>query len=204
MSQEVSSPAVAKTFGIIHLVYFGIFLLFSLYGVYSLFLASPAAQDNPVAQEMTNIQHELMTIPSVKVYFIGAQVVGFALLAVLLVAGLQLLKRNLLGRTLSLTYAWASIVTGILSTVLYMLLVQPTYTELLAASSLPEQALGPMQMMSKIQPIMMFCCSALYPIIMLIFLLPEKFARSLTGPLVEPEVSPTTETPSEPPTAPQE
>ena len=178
MSQEVSSPAVAKTFGIIHLVYFGIFLLLSLYGVYSL--------------------------PSVKVYFIGAQVVGFALLAVLLVAGLQLLKRNLLGRTLSLTYAWASIVTGILSTVLYMLLVQPTYTELLAASSLPEQALGPMQMMSKIQPIMMFCCSALYPIIMLIFLLPEKFARSLTGPLVEPEVSPTTETPSEPPAAPQE
>jgi hypothetical protein len=204
MSQEVSSPAVAKTFGIIHLVYFGIFFLFSLYGLYSLFLASPASQDNPVAQEMSSIQHELMTIPSVKAYFIGAQVVGFILLAVLLVAGIQLLMRKPLGRILSLAYAWASIVTGILSTVLYMLLVQSTYTELLAASSIPEQALAGIQVMSKAQPVLMFCCSALYPILILIFLLPEKFARSLTATTVEPEAPLATDPPVEPPAAPQE
>jgi hypothetical protein len=190
MSQETSSPAVAKTFGIIHLVYFGIFLLLSVYGVYSLYFASGTPQGDPVSQEMASIQRELITIPSVKVYFLISQVVGFALLAVLLVAGLQLLKRQPLGRMLSLVFAWASIVTGILSTVLYMLLVQPTFKELLAGSSLDENVLQGVQMMSNVQPIMMFCCSALYPIIILIFLLPEKFARSLAPVTASDEAPP--------------
>jgi hypothetical protein len=203
MSQETSSPAVAKTFGIIHLVYFGLFLLLSVYGVYSLYFASGAPQSDPVSQEMASIQRELITIPSVKVYFLISQVVGFALLAVLLVAGLQLLKRQPLGRMLSLVFAWASIVTGILSTVLYMLLVQPTYKELLAGSSLDENVLKGVQMMSNAQPFLMFCCSALYPIIILIFLLPEKFARSL-APAPATEVAPPDGPPAEPPAPTQE
>ena len=203
MSQETSSPAVAKTFGIIHLVYFGIFFLLTVYGIYSLFFASTAAQDNPVAQEMTNIQHELMSMPSVKAYYLISMGVSLAMLAVLLVAGLQLLKRQPLGRTLSLVFAWASIVTGILSTVLYMLLVSPTYKELLAASSLDENVLQGIQMMANAQPVMMFCCSALYPILILIFLLPEKFARSL-GPVPAAETVAPAEPPVEPPAPKQE
>jgi len=198
MSQETSSPAVAKTFGIIHLVYFGIFLLLSAYGVYSLYFASGAPQGDPVSQEIMNIQHELIGIPSVKAYYLVSQVVGFAMLAVLLVAGLQLLKRQPLGRTLSLFFAWASIVTGILSTVMYMLLVSPTYKELLAGSSLDENVLQGVQMMANFQPVLMFCCSALYPIIILIFLLPEKFARSL-APVPAADAVPPTEPPAEPP-----
>lgn len=203
MSQEISSPAVAKTFGIIHLVYFGIFFLLTLYGVYSLFFASTAAQDNPVAQEMTNIQHELMSMPSVKAYYVISMGVSLAILAVLLVAGLQLLKRQPLGRMLSLVFAWASIVTGILSTVLYMLLVSPTYKELLAGSALDENVLQGVQMMANVQPVLMFCCSALYPIIILIFLLPEKFARSL-APVPTTDAAPPTEPPVEPPAPAQE
>lgn len=182
INEDASSPTVAKVFGIIHIVYASIMVLFTVYSLVMMFTGPVMPEGTPGAEEIIGIQKELMGTPKVQVFMITSIVISLALIAVLFVAGLKLLKKQLPGRTLSLFYAWAGVVSTILSTVLYHLIVHRTYEELLLSSSLEQQMVDGMMMVAKFQPLFMLCCGAVYPVILLIFMMPEKFARSLTGP----------------------
>jgi len=181
MNEETSSPTVAKVFGIINIVYASIMVLFIVYSVVMIFSGPMMQAQAPGMEEIATIQKELMETPKVRIFLITGLVLSLALVAVLFVGGLKLLKKQLLGRTLSLFYAWAGIVSAILSAVLYHLIVGRTYEELLLSSSLEQQMVDGMMMVSKFQPLFQLCCGGLYPVLLLIFMMPEKFARSLTG-----------------------
>jgi len=96
----------------------------------------------------------------------------------LMVAGVHLLKHKVLGRTLSLVYASVGIIIAVTQAVLTFLLISRYKAELILASDLPENIQDILLLtQGKITPAGMLCCGLVYPIILLIFMLPEKFAR---------------------------
>ena len=65
MNEEVSSPGVAKTFGIIHLVFAGLGAIMLIFGVISLATGGSGMSfggDAPGAEEITQIQNDLMAM----------------------------------------------------------------------------------------------------------------------------------------------
>ena len=68
----------------------------------------------------------------------------------------------------------------------------PAEVDLYMASGLDENMVNAMVMTAKFKPFLGICCGLPYPVIILIFMLPEKFARSLTGSAAAavPEVIP--------------
>lgn len=133
-----------------------------------------------MGEEIQNITRELMEIPSVKMISYGSAAVSVVLCGILIAAGILLLQRKMPGRTLSLVYAVAALIHTVIGSILQYLVVNRYYVELLAGSSLDEAVQSSMAMTMKFQPLFYICCFGLYPVLILVFLLPEKFARSLS------------------------
>jgi len=195
MNEEVSSPGVAKTFGIIHLVYAGLGAIMLIFAVIGLVTGSSGVSfggDAPGAEEITQIQNDLMAMPAVKANIYIGIVIGVLMTVLLVVAGLHLRKHLPSGRTLSLAYAGIGIAYTIISVAFNYLAIMPAEVDLYMASGLDENMVSAMTMTAKFKPFFGICCGLPYPVIILIFMLPEKFARSLTGSAAAtaPEVIP--------------
>lgn len=195
MNEEVSSPGVAKTFGIIHLVFAGLGAIFLIIGIVSLATGGSGMSfggDAPGAEEIQQIQQDLMALPAFKANMYIGIVVGVLMTVLLVVAGLHLLKHQPSGRTLSLAYAGIGIAYTIISVAFNYLAIMPSEVDLYMASGLDENMVNAMVMTAKFKPFFGICCGLPYPLIILIFMLPAKFARSLTGSTATaaPEVIP--------------
>ncbi len=195
MNEEVSSPGVAKTFGIIHLVFAGISAIFLIIGIISLATGGSSMSfggDAPGAEEIAQIQQDLMAMPAFKANMYIGLLVGVLTTILLVIAGLHLLKHQPSGRTLSLAYAGVGIAFTIISVAFNYLAIMPAELDLYMASGLDENVVNAMMMTAKFKPFFGICCGLPYPVIILIFMLPDKFARSLTGraAAAAPEVIP--------------
>jgi len=181
MEQEKSSPLVAKVFGIINIIYGLILLGLTLF---SLFFKEKLSSmgSSEISEQMREITHQVYATPKVQIVFYVSSVVIVILLAILIIAGIKLLKKDLLGRTLSIVYGWCAIGYTILLTLASYLIINPVYKELVLASDIPDQVQKGLLISINVQGITNICCFGLYPIILLIFMTPQKFYNSLAAP----------------------
>ena len=184
-----AAPGTVKAFGIINIVLGAIFLLLTLWGLYAM-MRTPAAGDNPIEQEMLEVQRLLMELPAVNIFTYAGLVVGLGLTALLIAGGVFLLQRHPLGRTLSLVFAVGSLVQGVFSAIYQFVVIQPHYVELLLGSGLEDSILQGMVIGARLQPVFTLLCSGIYPVILLIFVLPQRFADALEAPAAVERLEP--------------
>lgn len=185
MEQETASPTVAKVFGIIHIV-------FSILGFLQLayiliFVPMMMNMEGLPADAQAQLEQarEVMENPTIRLHMYGSSIIYAILNVILFAAGIFLLKKRTAGRTLSITYAAGTLVTTVISTIISMLVIWPimaNYMEEAGSSKYTGLAIG-------------LCCYGIYPILVLIFMLPEKFARSLSAPS---DIPPAEDTPPPP------
>jgi hypothetical protein len=175
MENQVEIPSKVKAFGIIHMVYAGLGILMSIWGFIQVFTGGMGG-GSPEAQAMQETMTRYMNIPAVKIFNIGNNLVSIALYALLIFAGIKLLKFLVAGRALSLAYAWISIVWSIIGGATSYFITNKYLQEVLMTSDLPESMIQGIEIPLKIAPAFALCC-LIYPIVILIVMMPEKYAR---------------------------
>ena len=179
MGSDKSIPTKVKVFGIIHIIYAALGVIMIIMGLmFSSGVTIGGPGNDPASEEMKAIEAQYQEIPQVQAVTYGGFIVGGLMCVLLIIAGVHLLKHKILGRTLSLVYASSGIIIAVIQAVLTFLLISKYKAELILASDLPENVQDILLLtQGKIAPAGMLFCGLVYPVILLIFMLPEKFAR---------------------------
>lgn len=161
-------PAAIKVFGIINLV----MAAFGLFG--TCFSLLPFIMDlktpNPVLDMMKENQFY-------RSYTIFSIILSFVLVSVLGIGGIGLLQNRLWGRTLSMIYAIAAIVTGLVGIMIsYLYLVQPMLEKANQMAPGPEKAA---MQVGAIGGMFGGCFGLIYPVILLVFMTRPRIVQAL-------------------------
>ncbi|MBN2430403.1 MAG: hypothetical protein JXQ27_02960 [Acidobacteria bacterium] len=178
MENQGKIPGKVKAFGIIHLVFAGLGIVGTIFGLISIFTGGMGG--TPEAEAIQEVMARYYNIPAVMIYHIGSMIISLALCVLLILAGIKLLKFLVAGRALSLAYAWITIAWTIIGGAANYLITNKYLTEVLYSSDLPDALMQAVEMQFKFAPVMAFCC-LIYPIVILIVMLPEKYARLFPG-----------------------
>lgn len=164
----MNRPTSVTVFGILNLVFAAFGFIAIIFTALLFIMPQPANSPNPVIQ----LIHDNSTYAAWMVISAGLGVLSsIALLA----SGIGLLKMRAWARTLSIVYAIYAIIMIVVGTAVnYVFLVQP----LLAQS---QNQSGP-QAAAAISGTIGGCFGAIYPILLLIFMLLPKVANSLRPP----------------------
>ncbi len=180
---EGEGPSRApKVFGILHLVIGGLSVLLFL-GLFIFGLVMRNSMQNVSMDERTRVMmevsRELENVPVIRIS--GFTMMAFSLLftGLLIGAGVLLVKARKSGRLLSLCYAVGNIVFGIVNIAFHEIVVKSHYTRIIESTLDP----ATQNMLLKWMSIQTFavncCCCFVYPVLILIFMLPERFGRDL-------------------------
>jgi len=187
MENQVQIPGKVKAFGIIHLVFGGLGVLLTIFGMINIFTGGMGG--SPEAEAIQEVISRYYSIPMVMTYNLASMIISLALAGLLIFAGIKLLKFLVAGRTLSLVYAWITIVWTIIGGALNYLISNKYLTEILYSSDLPDAMMQAVEMQFKFAPVVALCC-LIYPIVILIVMLPEKYARLFPDYVPEEDSTP--------------
>jgi hypothetical protein len=164
-------PASVMVFGILNLVFGVLGLCGTVVSVGVLFFMPQNAQaGNPVMELMaSNPAYRLFNQVSIGL--------GFVATAVLIVAGIGLIRARPFGRTLSIGYSIYAILAGLAGLVVsYLFLVQPLMERANAGGAGPERAAAIGGMIGGLAG---GCLGQIYPILLLIFMCRRNVAEAL-------------------------
>ena len=181
--EEGEGPSRApKVFGILHLVIGGLSVLLFL-GLFIFGLIMRNSMQNVSMDERTRVMmevsRELENVPVIRIS--GFTMMAFSLLftGLLIAAGVLLVKARKSGRLFSLGYAVGNIIFGIVNIAFHEIVVKSHYTRIIESTLDP----ATQNMLLKWMSIQTFtvncCCCFVYPVLILIFMLPERFGRDL-------------------------
>jgi hypothetical protein len=164
----LGQPQTVKVFGILHLIFGGFGVLASLWSLYVIIIGNPflkLAGASPEVQLQTQLEAKMLT------YTVVSTAIYIAVTALIIIAGVQLLKGRKNALKWSNTYAWTSIVSKIINAVATLVFVIPITREVMSQTAPGAgAAMGSMEgiMISSMLGTVIVSC--VYPILTLIFL----------------------------------
>ena len=167
--QSSSTPTVLMVFGILNIIFGALGLCGSIFGVIGMLAPQPPGDANPVMKAMENPVYETINMVNVGL--------GFIFAVVLLVAGILLLKRNPMGRTLSMVYAVYSMISVVVGLAVFFAFVYGPLAEAVEAEVGPEGQAMKIAVMAGMG--MGVCFGLAYPVTLLFFMMTEKVKRAL-------------------------
>jgi hypothetical protein len=177
-------PQQVKVLGILHLVFAGIGTVGVAIGVMMLLFKEAMfhMQENAGELQAQQAQFSRAVMEATNVVNWYGYVANLLLAALLLVAGIGLLKRKLGGLRWSMIYAWTSIVTKVGNLLLFSLLVIPKLDKLFAGLDLSSPMLkmmGPMMRTTTIASgVLTPILTCIYPILVLILVNRDSVKKS--------------------------
>lgn len=182
---EDEEPSRApKVFGVLHLILGGLSIL-AFATILILGLVMRHSMDRVQMDERTRVMlelsKELENITAVRVNGYVIQALTVVLTGLLIAGGVYLLKKRRRGRTMSLVYAVGNILFGISQMAFHEIVMKSHYARLLADSSTVDPTMQSVIM--KWYSVQTFalgcCCCFVYPVLILVFMLPERFGKNL-------------------------
>lgn len=182
---EDEEPSRApKVFGVLHLILGGLSILaFATILILGLVMrhSLDRVQMDERTRVMLELSQELESITAVRVNGYIIQVLTVVLTGLLIAGGVYLLKKRRRGRTMSLFYAVGNILFGISQIAFHEIVMKSHYARLLADSSTVDPTMQSVIM--KWYSVQTFalgcCCCFVYPVLILVFMLPERFGKNL-------------------------
>lgn len=181
--QPVSS-SIHRIFGFINIIFGGLILvLMAGFFVWGLVMkGAPAGDGNSEAAAIQEVMARFQALPSVRVVGVVTLALSVGLNSLLVWSGFLLLRKSEWGRSLSLVYAVASLLLGAFAVLLWQSYLKGNLTEMISSGDLPEDRQSFLIKIVGIQTILSnVCCYAVYPVVLLIYMLPEKFRRHLAS-----------------------
>jgi hypothetical protein len=169
---DLGQPQTVKVFGIMHVIFAGFGLLSALWAVFIIVVGNPFINLMPKNPEMAAqakaqaaLQHDMM--PMTVISTILTVAVGLLMLR----AGVLLLKKRRSGLQWSNRYAWASLASKVVNTVLAFVYTMPAMKEMMA-SSMPKGASlpGGMEWILIGSTLLTILAMSAYPVISLVLL----------------------------------
>ena len=168
-------PTAVTVFGILNIVFAALGFLGAIGSFFTMFIM-PNTANNPVLK----IVHEQ---PVMYWWTLSALVAGLALSALLLIAGIGLLKMKPSGRVMSVYYSIANLVLGVASLLVNgVFLISPLLAE--AGKSSGPEAAGAVG--GVIGGVCGGSCALVYPIVLLIFMTRPKLVAAFNPPAPPP------------------
>ena len=168
-------PTAVTVFGILNIVFAALGFLGGIFSALTMFIL-PHDTSNPVFK-MMNEQ------PTLYWWTLLATVIGVALAALLLVAGIGLLKMKPSGRVMSVYYSIATLVLGLVGLVINsVFLISPLVAQ--AEKSSGPEAAGAVG--GVIGGVCGGSCALIYPIVLLIFMTRPKLVAAFNPPAPPP------------------
>lgn len=165
----VGEPAVVKVFGILHLVFAALGIISAIWGLFIVFAGNPFLKMAPSSPE---IQAQLDMQAKLNPMTIATNTLSLFVAALMIIAGIQLVKNRKTALKWSNWYAFASLGAKAISLVLVILFVVPAMREI-ARTMIPGSASGgegAMGMMMAGGAIGSVAVTCIYPILTLILL----------------------------------
>jgi hypothetical protein len=183
-AEEEEPSRAPKVFGVFHLVLGGLSILaFATILILGFVMrhSLDRVQMDDRTRVMLELSQELENITAVRVNGYLIQAVTVILTGLLIAAGVYLLKKRKRGRTLSLAYAVGNILFGISQMAFHEIVMKSHYARLLVDSSSIDPAMQSVIM--KWYSVQTFalgcCCCFVYPVLILVCMLPERFGKNL-------------------------
>lgn len=169
---ELGQPQTVKVFGIMHVIFAGFGLLMSIWVVFVMVVGNPFLHLMPQTPEMVaQAKAQAAMEESMLPMNIISTALTVLVAAIMLRAGLLLLKKRRSGLQWSNRYAWASLASKVVNIVLALIYTMPAVKEMTsmpgATSALPP---GQMEMIMIGSMILTIVAMSAYPIITLILL----------------------------------
>ncbi len=166
---QLGEPQPVKVLGIFHVIFGAIGALGSLWTIYVIVMGNPflkMAGDNPGVDFQRKLEE------STKVYTVIGTAFSVLVTALILTAGIQLLKKRKTALKWSNAYAWSSIGTKVLNLILSFIIVVPMTQKMMSeisggAAAPPIPGFGGIMYASMFGG---FLFSIIYPVITLILL----------------------------------
>jgi len=169
---QLGQPQTVKVFGIMHVIFAGFGLLGAVWGIFVIVVGNPFLHFMPQTPEMAvqaKMQEamEQSMMPMTVISTILTVAVGLLMLR----AGVLLLKKRRSGLQWSNRYAWASLASKVVNTVLAFVYTMPAMKEMMA-SSMPKGASlpGGMEWIVIGSTLLTILAMSAYPVITLVLL----------------------------------
>jgi hypothetical protein len=185
----VREPGAIKTFGVIHLIMAGYGIIMGLFSLlstlffqnFSKSFATPSGTSGPSSTEqemaMTNYMSDLQFYTYISIAF------TFVLAAMLIIAGIGLLKAREKGRVMSIRYAWTSIATKVVALIYTIVVVMPATKRMTDTmyQGMPGGMSNTMGSIMQYSQIFGILITLAYPILVLVMMKGEKVKAYLAG-----------------------
>lgn len=166
---HLGQPQTVKVFGILHLIFGGFGALMVAWNLVVLIFGNPMLKlmgNSPQLQMQTTLESEM------KAYTLFGVLVLMILTALILNAGVLLLKKRKNALKWSNYYAWSSIATKLINLVISIVVIMPMTQKVMSAltpasSGAAFGAIGPMMIVSIVVG---FIVTLIYPILTLVLL----------------------------------
>lgn len=182
----VREPGAIKTFGVIHLIIAGYGIITGLFSLLSTIFFQQFTQNfsgssgpSGANQEMTMMSY----MSELQVYTYSAIAFSFILAAMLIIAGIGLLKGREKGRVMSIRYAWTSMGMKLITLIFTIVVVMPATKRMTETmySGMPGGVSNTMGSIMQYSQVFGILISFAYPILVLVMMKGEKVKEYLAG-----------------------
>lgn len=168
---ELGQPQTVKVFGIMHVIFAGYGLLMAVWTVFVLVVGNPfenmfpkTPQMDAQAKAQAAMQEDMMPMTVI------STVLTVIVAAIMLRAGILLLKKRGSGLRWSNRYAWSSLASKVVNIVMTFIYTVPAMKQMAAVTAGGVMPVGQMEMIMIGTMLMTFVVMSAYPIITLILL----------------------------------
>lgn len=168
---DLGQPQTVKVFGIMHVIFAALGLLMCVWTVFDMVVGNPFESMFPQAPQMeAQAKAQAAMEESMMPMTVVSTVLTVIVAAMMLKAGILLLKRRRSGLAWSNRYAWASLASKVVNIALTFIYTVPAMKQMAAATAGGVMPAGQMEMIMIGTMLVTFAVMAAYPILALVLL----------------------------------